>query len=108
MTIDQHKLSSSVTPYWCSGSRLTASDPKSVHGLAPQIALLDEPAQVERGRPRRRCTRRWRPRLGKQPHARLIALGTRPERGTGITGFPTCWTKAGAGIYVQSALGAGR
>ena len=89
--------------------RVYGSNPASAHGLAPQIALLDEPAKWREA---------WSAKmyaaivtaLGKQPHSRLIALGTRPERGTGH------WFSEHAGqgryrrrgIYVQSALGAGR
>ena len=80
--------------------RVYGSNPASAHGLAPQIALLDEPAKWRES---------WSAKmyaavvtgLGKQPHSRLIALGTKPERGTGhwfsemIDGGPQ------AGVYVQ-------
>ena len=80
--------------------RVYGSNPASAHGLAPQVALLDEPAKWHKA---------WSAKmyaaivtaLGKQPHSRLIALGTKPERGTDhwfsemIDGGPQ------AGVYVQ-------
>lgn len=80
--------------------RVYGSDPKSVHGLAPQIALLDEPAQWNEATAAKMYAA-VATALGKQPHARLIALGTRPERGTGHW-FSDMLDKAGAGIYVQA------
>ena len=39
-------------------ARLRLAIPASAHGLAPQVALLDEPAKWHRGVGVRRCTRR--------------------------------------------------
>ena len=79
--------------------RVFGSNPASAHGLAPQIALLDEPAKWRET---------WAAKmyaaivtaLGKQPHSRLIALGTRPERGTS-NWFSDLLESGGPGVYVQ-------
>lgn len=81
--------------------RVYGSNPASAHGLAPQVALLDEPAKWREA---------WSAKmyaaivtaLGKQPHSRLIALGTRPERGTGHWFSELLEGGAEAGVYVQS------
>ena len=57
--------------------RALGSDPKRAHGLAPSLLLLDEPAQWP-GHTGDRMLAALRTSLGKQPGARLIALGTRP------------------------------
>ena len=57
--------------------RCIGSDPKRMHGLAPVLALLDEPAQWP---PASRDAMRaaLSTGLGKVPGSRMVALGTRP------------------------------
>ena len=57
--------------------RALGSDPKRAHGLAPSLLLLDEPAQWP-NHTGERMLAALRTSMGKQPGARLIALGTRP------------------------------
>ena len=57
--------------------RAIGSDPKRAHGLAPVLILCDEPAQWPSSSGDRMLAA-LRTSLGKQPGARLIALGTRP------------------------------
>ena len=57
--------------------RALGSDPKRAHGLAPSLILADEPAQWPNHTGDRMLSA-IRTSLGKQPGARLIALGTRP------------------------------
>ena len=57
--------------------RALGSDPKRAHGLAPSLLLLDEPAQWP-NHTGDRMLAALRTSMGKQPGARLIALGTRP------------------------------
>ena len=57
--------------------RALGSDPKRAHGLAPSLILADEPAQWP-NHTGQRMLAALRTSLGKQPGARLIALGTRP------------------------------
>ena len=57
--------------------RALGSDPKRAHGLAPSLILADEPAQWP-NHTGERMLAALRTSLGKQPGARLIALGTRP------------------------------
>ena len=57
--------------------RALGSDPKRAHGLAPVLILCDEPAQWPSSSGDRMLSA-LRTSLGKQPNARLIALGTRP------------------------------
>lgn len=81
--------------------RVYGSNPNSAHGLAPQIALLDEPAKWRES---------WSAKmyaavataLGKQPNSRLIALGTKPERGTGHWFTDMLEGGEDAGVFVQS------
>ena len=56
--------------------RALGSDPKRAHGLAPVLILCDEPAQWPSSSGDRMLSA-LRTSLGKQPGARLIALGTR-------------------------------
>ena len=58
--------------------RALGSDPKRAHGLAPSLILADEPAQWP-NHTGERMLAALRTSLGKQPGARLIALGTRPS-----------------------------
>ena len=53
------------------------SDPARAHGLAPVLALLDEPAQWEASTSERMLAA-ITTASGKIPDARIIALGTRP------------------------------
>ena len=76
--------------------RCIGSDPRRAHGLAPYLALLDEPAQWEPAK-RDRMRAAMRTGLGKVPGSRLIALGTRPDD-------PTHWFSvllAGEADYAQ-------
>ncbi len=57
--------------------RALGSDPKRAHGLAPSLILADEPAQWP-NHTGERMLAALRTSMGKQPGARLIALGTRP------------------------------
>ncbi len=57
--------------------RALGSDPKRAHGLAPSLILADEPAQWPTHTGDRMLVA-LRTSMGKQPGARLIALGTRP------------------------------
>ena len=57
--------------------RAIGSDPKRAHGLAPSLILADEPAQWP-NHTGERMFAALRTSMGKQPGARLIALGTRP------------------------------
>ena len=61
------------------GARVRAlgSDPRRAHGLAPVLALLDEPAQWPDSTGERMVAA-IRTAAGKQPHFRMVALGTRP------------------------------
>ena len=56
--------------------RCIGSDAKRAHGLAPVLALLDEPSQY--GTNSEAMLAAMRTGLGKIPDSRLIALGTRP------------------------------
>ena len=56
--------------------RAIGSDPKRAHGLAPSLILADEPAQWP-NHTGERMLAALRTSMGKQPGARLIALGTR-------------------------------
>ena len=58
--------------------RALGSDPKRAHGLAPSLILADEPAQWP-NHTGDRMLAALRTSLGKQPGARLIALGTKPS-----------------------------
>ena len=57
--------------------RAIGSDPKRAHGAAPSLILADEPAQWP-NHTGERMLAALRTSMGKQPGARLIALGTRP------------------------------
>ena len=57
--------------------RAIGSDPKRAHGAAPSLILADEPAQWP-NHTGDRMLAALRTSMGKQPGARLIALGTRP------------------------------
>ena len=83
--------------------RALGSDPKRAHGLAPSLILADEPAQwpTHTGD---RMLAALRTSMGKQPNARLIALGTRPASAEhwfakmlgGVADYAQCHS-AGAG-----------
>ena len=61
------------------GARLLciASDPRRAHGAAPSLTICDEPAQWPESTADRMVAA-LRTAAGKQPGARLIAIGTRP------------------------------
>ena len=62
-----------------SGSELRTipSDPQRMHGLAPSLILADEPAQWGANKSER-AVAALVTGMGKQPDARMIAIGTRP------------------------------
>ena len=57
--------------------RCVAGEPSRVHGLAPSLAIFDEPAQVS-GTKADRLRAAVETSLGKIPSSRLICIGTRP------------------------------
>ena len=57
--------------------RCIGSDPRRAHGLAPVLALADEPAQWPETTGERMVAA-LRTAAGKQPRSRFVALGTRP------------------------------
>ncbi|MCY3918745.1 MAG: terminase large subunit [Chloroflexi bacterium] len=59
-----------------------SSDPRRAHGLAPQLAILDEPAQWPDGTSDAMLAA-IRTSLGKQPGSRMFCIGTRPASGEG-------------------------
>ena len=83
------------TAVYCLGS-----DPGAMHGRRPLLVLADEPAQWERAK-RDRALAALRTGLGKTPHSRLVALGTRPSS-------PSHWFSkmlAGGAGYAQCRRG---
>ncbi|MDE2938944.1 MAG: terminase large subunit, partial [Chloroflexota bacterium] len=94
----QDSANNALVEHKMSGARVRCigSDPRRAHGLAPYLALLDEPAQWEPAKTDR-MRAAMRTGLGKVPGSRMIALGTRPED-------PTHWFSqllAGKGDYAQ-------
>lgn len=59
--------------------RVLAADPRRMHGTAPVLALMDEPAQWVHTQSDRALAA-VRTGLGKIPGSRAIALGTRPDQ----------------------------
>ena len=57
--------------------RCIGADPATAHGLRPFLALLDEPSQWPRATSEKMLSA-IRTGLGKTPHSRAVALGTRP------------------------------
>ncbi len=57
--------------------KVMGSDPRRAHGLAPVLVLADEPAQWPESTGERMVAA-LRTAAGKQPHSRMVALGTRP------------------------------
>ena len=57
--------------------RCVGSDPKRAHGLAPVLILADEGAQWPTATGEKMVAA-LRTAMGKQPHSRFVALGTRP------------------------------
>ena len=58
--------------------RAYGSDPDAAHGLAPVLAICDEPAKWKANKSNQMYLA-IRTALGKQPGGRLIAIGTRPD-----------------------------
>ncbi len=77
--------------------RAIGSDPKRAHGLAPLLVIADEPAQWEANHGPRMYAALMTA-LGKQPEAKLVAIGTRADD-------PHHWfahlLKGGPGVYAQ-------
>ena len=79
--------------------RAIGSDPKHAHGLAPSVAILDEPAQWKLNYSEELYAA-MTSSLGKQKDSRLIAVGTRSDD-------PEHWfselfeTSGNAGVYGQ-------
>lgn len=78
--------------------RTIGSDPAKAHGLRPALALLDEPAQWDSAKSERMLAA-MRTSLGKVPHSKMVALGTRPA--SSEHWFSKMLTGAGVG-YAQS------
>lgn len=60
--------------------RCIAARPQSLHGLRPVLVIADELAQWQQPD---RMYAALRTSLGKRPGSRLLAIGTRPEAGSG-------------------------
>lgn len=60
--------------------RCIAARPQSLHGLRPVLVIADEIAQWQQAD---RMYAALRTGLGKRPGSRLLAIGTRPEAGSG-------------------------
>lgn len=60
--------------------RVIGADPRRAHGLSPSLAILDEGAQWPETTADAMLAA-LRTSLGKQPGSRLLAIGTRPDRG---------------------------
>ena len=58
--------------------RAREAAPNTLHGSAPALVLVDEPAQMKPTQ-RDRLYSALRSRLGKIPGARLLAIGTKPD-----------------------------
>ena len=58
--------------------RVLGSDPARAHGIAPALAILDEPSQWQ-STTADRMQAALTTSLGKLPSSRLIAIGTRPD-----------------------------
>lgn len=78
--------------------RVVGSEPGRAHGLAPSLALLDEPAQWQPNTADRMLVA-IQTALGKLPNARLVALGTRPADSTHW--FARMLDEPGAGQVVK-------
>ena len=57
--------------------RVYGSDSKRIHGIRPNLILMDEPSQYATGG--ERLAAAMRTSLGKRKDARLLAFGTRPD-----------------------------
>ena len=100
----QDSANRATVEHRASGSRVRCigSDPAKAHGLRPFLALCDEPAQWDSAK-QDRMLAAIRTGLGKTPHSRMIALGTRPAD-------PEHWfSKAltGAGVAYHQCHAAG-
>ena len=76
----QDSANRAVVEWRATGARVRCigSDPAKAHGLRPALALLDEPSQWAK---QERMYSALLTGLGKVPHSKLIALGTRPADG---------------------------
>ena len=61
--------------------RALGSDPRRAHGLAPSLVLLDEPAQWPSSTGER-MLQAILTASGKQPHCKILAIGTKPHSDT--------------------------
>ena len=61
--------------------RALGSDPRRAHGLAPSLVLLDEPAQWPSSTGER-MLQAVLTAAGKQPHCKILAIGTKPHSDT--------------------------
>lgn len=61
--------------------RALGSDPRRAHGLAPSLVLLDEPAQWPSSTGER-MLQAILTAAGKQPHCKILAIGTKPHSDT--------------------------
>ena len=79
----QDSANRATVEYRPSGARVRCigSDPAKAHGLRPALALLDEPSQWDAAK-QERMLAAIRTGLGKVPHSKLIALGTKPDSAT--------------------------
>ena len=75
----QDSQNSATVEHRATGARVRClgSDPSRAHGLAPAIAVCDEPAQWP-GSTSDRMLAAVRTSMGKVPGSRMIAIGTRP------------------------------
>ena len=79
------------------GLRALGSDPKRAHGLAPLLAIADEPAMWPSNFGAKMYAA-LETALGKQPNGRLIAIGTRSDD---ADHWFSRLLKGGPGIYAQ-------
>ena len=78
----QDSANRALVEYRRTGARVRTigSDPAKAHGLRPALALLDEPAQWDPAKAEKMLSA-IKTGMGKTPHSKMIALGTRPADG---------------------------
>ena len=77
------------------------SDPRRAHGFAPSLAILDEPSQWQPNASARMYSA-IRTARGKQPDARILAIGTAPAAESGESWWSRLLEKGSSGsTYVQ-------